>query len=110
MRKNVDFTKGNILLLLIQFAIPVILGELFQNLYNTVDALIVGNFIDEVALAAVSICTPISNLLVAFFNGLAAGVVVVISHAFGEKNIEKLELNQRVVYSFSLIIGFAVTY
>jgi len=108
MRKNVDFTKGNILLLLIQFAIPVILGELFQNLYNTVDALIVGNFMDEVALAGVSICTPISNLLIAFFNGLAAGVVVVISHAFGEKNIDKLETSQRVVYSFSLVLGFVL--
>lgn len=109
MRKNVDFTKGNILLLLIQFAVPVMLGELFQNLYNTVDALIVGNFVDEVALAGVSICTPISNLIIAFFNGLAAGVVVVISHAFGEKNIEKLEASQRVVYSFSLILGFVIS-
>ena len=64
LRGNIDFTRGGITGQLILFSIPIILGELFQNLYNSVDSLVVGNFVGSHALAAVSVCSTLSNLLI----------------------------------------------
>ena len=68
-----DMTKGNIVLLLVQFAVPLIVGNLFQMMYNTVDSLVVGNFVGKEALAAVGSTTMIINMLVFFFNGVSTG-------------------------------------
>ena len=59
LRGNIDFTRGGITGQLILFSIPIILGELFQNLYNSVDSLVVGNFVGSHALAAVSVCSTL---------------------------------------------------
>ena len=55
MKKQVDFTEGNIVWAIVRFSIPLILGELLQNLYNSVDALVAGNLVDQNALAAVTV-------------------------------------------------------
>ena len=68
MKKYVDFTQGNIVRAIILFSIPLIMGELLQNLYNSVDALVVGNLIDQHALAAVTVCGMIANMVINFFN------------------------------------------
>ena len=73
-----DLTKGNILKQLIIFSIPLLIGNLFQQLYNTVDSVIVGNFVGKNALAAVGASGPIINMLVGFFMGLATGASFVI--------------------------------
>lgn len=78
-----DMTSGNIVLLLVGFSIPLILGNLFQMLYNTADSLIVGNFVGTEALAAIGSTTTIVNMLVFFFNGVSIGATVVISRSFG---------------------------
>ena len=70
MKKYVDFTQGNIVRAIILFSIPLIMGELLQNLYNSVDALVVGNLIDQHALAAVTVCGMIANMVINFFNGI----------------------------------------
>lgn len=74
-----DMTTGNIILLLIQFSMPLIVGNLFQMMYNTVDSLVVGNFVGKEALAAVGSTMMIVNILVFFFNGVSIGAGVVIS-------------------------------
>ena len=56
---------------IVLFSIPLITGELLQNLYNSVDALVVGNFVDQYALAAVTVCGVIANMEVNFFNGMS---------------------------------------
>lgn len=89
LRGNIDFTQGGITSQLILFSIPIILGELFQNLYNSVDSLVAGNFVGSHALAAVSVCSTLSNLLVGFFTGMSAGASVVVSRAFGGGAITK---------------------
>ena len=76
-------TRGSIARLLLAFAIPLMLGNLFQQLYNTVDSLIVGNFVGKQALAAVGCTGPIINTLIGLFGGLAAGATVVISQYYG---------------------------
>lgn len=83
-------TEGPILKQLMNFAFPLLLGNLFQQLYNTVDSVIVGNYVGSNALAAVNSSTPIINLLVSFFMGISVGAGVVISQYYGARNKEKL--------------------
>ena len=85
-----DMTTGNINLLLLQFAAPLIVGNLFQMMYNTVDSLVVGNFVGKEALAAVGSTTMIINMLVFFFNGVSTGAGVVISRYYGARQQDRL--------------------
>lgn len=81
-------TEGVIWKELLFFSIPLLIGNLFQQLYNTVDSIVVGNFIGDNALAAVNSSGAIVNLLVSFFMGLSLGAGVVISNYFGARNEE----------------------
>ena len=85
-----DMTQGPILRQLISFALPLMLGNVFQMLYNTVDSVIVGNFVSKQALAAIGSTTAIVNMLVFFFNGFSIGAAVLIGRYFGARNMEKL--------------------
>lgn len=85
-----DMTEGTIWPILLQFTIPLLLGNLFQLLYNTVDSMVVGNFVGRSALAAVSATTQICNTLVKFFNGVSIGAGAVISQYFGAKDAKRL--------------------
>ena len=85
-----DMTRGPILGQLVLFALPLMLGNVFQMLYNTVDSVIVGNFVSKQALAAIGSTTVIVNMLVFFFAGFSIGAGVVIGRYFGARNLEKL--------------------
>ena len=87
-KTNIDMTEGVIWKQLVLFAIPLIMGNVFQQLYNTVDSIVVGNYLGTSALAAVGATTAICNTLVNFFNGISIGAGVVISTSFGAKNLE----------------------
>lgn len=87
---SLDMTEGAIWPVLLQFIVPLLLGNLFQLLYNTVDSIVVGNFVGRSALAAVSSTTQICNTLVKFFTGISIGAGAVISQCFGAKDREKL--------------------
>ncbi len=92
-RKDVDMTQGNILKHYLAFAAPLAVGLLFQQLYNAVDAAIIGNFGPENALGAVTSTGSIINMLIGIFNGLSLGTGVVLSQAYGahdEKRIHKV--------------------
>ena len=89
-------TSGSIPKQMVFFALPILLGNLFQQLYNTVDSLIVGNFLGSQALAAVSSSGNIIFLMIGFFNGVAIGAGVVISRYFGAckmRFIQRLRLD-----------------
>lgn len=75
---------------LISFAVPIFLGNLFQQLYNTADTLIVGNFIGKEALAAVSSSGNLIFMMVGFLNGMAMGAGVLISKYYGAKDTERM--------------------
>lgn len=79
-------TKGVIWKQILAFAFPLMIGNLFQQLYNTVDSIVVGNFVGKEALAAVGSTGPIINTLIGFFMGLSAGMGVAISQHYGAKD------------------------
>ena len=85
-----DMTEGPILRQILLFAFPLMLGNIFQMLYNTVDVWVVGNFVSTEALAAVGSTTVIVNMLVFFFNGFSVGAGVVIANRFGARDMENL--------------------
>lgn len=86
-----DMTKGRILPQLTTFAIPLILGNLFQILYNAADSMIVGRFVGDGALAAVGSAGPIMNMIILFISGMCMGAGVLMSLLFGAKNTPELE-------------------
>ena len=85
-KSSVDMTQGSIERLLIMFALPLLLGQIFQQLYNAVDGVVVGRFVGKEALAAVGASGNIINALISFFTGLGTGSGVVISQYFGAHN------------------------
>lgn len=107
--RTIDFTKGNIVWNLIIFSIPIVLGELLQNLYTAVDSIVVGNFVGDKALAAVSACAAISQMIIGFFNGMSIGSSVIASRYFGGNHKERLESAMRNSFAFAVILGFALS-
>ena len=72
------------------FTLPMLLGNIAQQLYNTVDSIVVGKYIGDNALAAVGSCGPIVNMLLVLFIGISAGASIMVSQYFGAKNRERL--------------------
>jgi len=106
---SISMTSGSISKSIINFAIPIFFGNLFQQLYNTVDSLVVGRFLDENALAAVSSSGPLIFLLVGFFNGVATGAGVLISKYYGAKDNDSVEAAVHTDIAFGLIMGIVLT-
>lgn len=104
-KANIDFTRGSIVKSLVLFALPILLGELLQNLYNSVDSMVVGNFVSKNALAAVSVCATLSRLIVGFFTGMSVGGSVVTARAFGSGDKERLSRTIRTTLAFSVVLG-----
>ena len=102
-------TQGNIYAQMTSFALPVLLSQVFQQLYNTADSLIVGRFLGTDALAAVSSSGTLIFLLISFFNGTAMGAGVVISRYFGEKNENNVSRAIHTNIAFGLVSGVLLT-
>lgn len=100
-----DLLKGNILKSLIIFAIPLLISNIFQQLYNTMDTMIVGNFLGDTSLAAIGACTAVYDLLVGFALGIGNGLSIVTARSYGSKD-EKL-LKKSV--AGSVVIGIFIT-
>ncbi len=107
-KHSMDLTEGSMLPLIIKFALPILVGQIFQNLYNSVDAMVVGHFVSTEALAAVSSSSDISTLLVGFFTGLSAGAGVLFSRAFGGKDYKKLHDCIHTALAFAIVVGVAM--
>ena len=104
-----DMTHGSPWRLIIGFAIPVFLSQVFQQLYNTADALIVGRFLGDEALAAVSSSGPLIFLLISFFEGMTMGAGVTISRYFGAGDHDKVSRAIHTNVLFSLLAGLFLT-
>lgn len=102
-------TEGKISKSIIYFAFPIFLGNLFQQLYNIVDSLVVGNVLGKEALAAVSSTGSLIFLIVGFINGIFVGAGVTIARYFGANNKEKLSLAVHTTIAFGFIAGIIVT-
>ncbi len=95
-----DLTKGNEAKLIFQFALPMVLGNLFQQLYNVIDSIIVGRFLGDEALAAVGASFPIFYTLIAFVIGIGSGATIVISQYFGAKKMHEVKQAITTIYIF----------
>ena len=102
-------TEGSIPRQMISFAVPLFIGNLFQQLYNTADALIVGRMLGNDALAAVSATGNLNFLLISFFMGVAAGASVLISRYYGADDPEKLHDAIHTNLAFSFAAGLVMT-
>lgn len=110
MRKGVQpLTSGSILKRMFFFALPILLGNLFQQLYNTVDSLIVGNFLGSSALAAVSSSSSLIFMLIGFLTGISSGAGVIVSKFFGGNDIKNLQSTIHTTVAFGLVAGILMT-
>ncbi|MBR5309134.1 MAG: MATE family efflux transporter [Clostridia bacterium] len=108
-RTDVDMTEGSIFGHLLTFAFPLLLGNLFQQFYNTVDTWVVGNYVSNEAFSAVGTVGPIVNMLIGFFLGFSNGAGVVISQYYGAKNFEKVKKTVHTSIVLTLLLGIVLT-
>lgn len=101
-----DLTKGNIVRLLIAFSLPLLIGNVFQQLYNVVDTKVVGEFLGEDALAAMGASSPVFSLIVGAMNGLGNGFGIVVSKFYGAKDWKRM--HQAIASSILLSAGITV--
>lgn len=107
-QKN-NLTEGVIWKKLLAFALPIFVGQVFQQLYNTFDSLIVGKYLGDEALAAVSSSGSLIFMLVGFFSGVAMGAGVIIAKEYGAKNYEAMRLAIHTDAAFGLAAGLVLT-
>ena len=108
-RRDVDMPQGSITRHLIQFALPLLAGNVFQQLYNMVDTWVVGNFVSNEAFSAVGTVGPIINMLIGFFMGLSGGAGVVISQYYGAHRPEKVRDTVHTAMVLTLVLCAAFT-
>ena len=109
INRSTDMTTGSIWKRMVSFAVPVFLGNLCQQLYNTVDSVIVGKFVGKQALAAVASSGNLIFMMTGFFMGLFIGAGIVIAQYFGAKNYEKVRAAVHTDFAFALCCGVLLT-
>ncbi len=105
-----QFTKGNEARLILEFAMPVMAGSLFMQLYNYVDAVIVGNFINKEALAAVGASAPLIFTLVSLVIGISIGSSIMISQCYGRGDIAGIKRISDTLYIFLFFASLLLTF
>ena len=108
-RREMDMTQGPIMSQLVSFALPLLLGSIFQQLYNTVDTWVVGNFVGKNSFSAVGTLSSVTNLVISFFMGFSSGASVIISHYFGAKDEENVNRTTHTFVAVTLIMCVVLT-
>ena len=104
-----DLTTGKIMPILVNFTVPLVLGNLFQLTYNAVDSIIVGHFVGKEALAAVGICNPISTLMILFLNGLCMGASILMGIQYGATDYKTLHRQISTTMLSGVVFSFFLT-
>ena len=107
--KNLDMTQGNALKVIVFFTIPLLLGNLFQQLYNVVDSYIVGDVLGDDAMGAVSSSGSLINLLIGLIQGISVGGGIVVAQHFGAKNKDRMRKCEHTLVIFGVVLGIAMT-
>ncbi len=108
-RHDVDMTQGSILKCILLFAFPLLIGNLFQQLYNMVDTWVIGQSGHNGAYAAVGSVGPIINILIGFFVGLSSGTTVVVSQFYGAKEEKKVHDAVHTAIAATFVMGIICT-
>lgn len=106
---EVNLLQGNIIKGLVLFAIPLFISNVFQQLYNTADTMIVGNILGESSLAAIGACSPVYDLLIGFALGVGNGLGVVTARAFGSKNENLIKKSVAGSIIIGIVLSCAIT-
>lgn len=107
-KEPIDMTTGPIWHQLVMYAVPILIGELFQQFYTMADSAIVGNFVGLTALGAIGASDTIVRVLVGFFNGMAVGFSVVIARNFGAKDRAQMNTTVNTVLQVAFLLGLAI--
>ena len=107
--KNVDMTTGKPLVQIILFTLPLLLGNVFQQLYNICDSAVVGKFVGDDAMAAVSSSGSLINLLIGLVQGISVGAGIIITQYFGAKQKEKMSNTIHTQVLFSFVLGLILS-
>ena len=104
-----DLTVGNTMSGIVMFAIPLLIGNLAQQLYNTVDAIVVGQYVGDAALGAVGLAGPVINLILVLFMGISSGATIVVSQYFGAKDRKELSNAVGTTIMLTVISGLVMS-
>ena len=107
--KNNNLTEGKIWKVMLRFVLPIFLGTLFQSLYNTIDAIIVGRFAGKEALAAIESVLNFHRLPVSFFVGLSSGATIIISQYFGANKKDEVSKASHTAILFAIVGGLLLS-
>ncbi len=108
-KQKFSMTEGSIVKAMIAFTVPLMIGQFFQEMYNTTNALIVGIFLGSEELAAVTSTGSLINLFIGFFNGTSVGAGVIIATFYGAKNYKNLKASIHTNIAFSILCAIIVT-
>ena len=109
-KSELDMTEGSILPLIISFSIPLLMGNLFQQLYNTVDTWVVGNYVGKNSFSAVGTLSSVLNMVISFFVGFSSGASVVISQYYGAKDSENVSRATHTFVALTIIMCVLCTF
>ena len=107
--KNLNLTEGKIWKVMLRFVLPIFLGTLFQSLYNTIDAIIVGRYAGKEALAAIESVLNFHRLPVSFFVGLSSGATIIISQYFGANKKDEVSKASHTAILFAIVGGLLLS-
>lgn len=105
-----DMTVGTPWKRIAMFAFPMLIGNIAQQLYSTVDSIVVGRYVGDNALAAVGSATPLFNMLLVLFVGISAGVGIMVSQYFGAKNREELSLTIGTSITLTALVSLVLMF
>lgn len=104
-----SMTQGSIWKAILFFTLPILGGLLLQQLYSTVDGIVVGNFVSSAALGAVGTCTPVTSLLISIASGFSSGFGIIFAQFFGAKETEKMRKSYSTILVLMLMAGIVFT-
>lgn len=109
MKNTMDMTKGNVYKILIIFAIPLLIGNIFQLFYSLVDSIIASHMISDLALGAIGDTSSVNSLIISFSGGMGSGASIIISRYFGEKNNDGIRKSISSIFVINIILGILLT-
>ncbi|MBD5496070.1 MAG: hypothetical protein HDR12_17300 [Lachnospiraceae bacterium] len=109
MKKNIDLTHGNMKRHIIRLAIPLILGNILQQTYNTIDAFVIGRYASELEFSSVGVAGSIMNLVIFAIVGACTGISIIFSELFGGKQINKFRTEHFLVLTLGTIITLCIS-